>query len=147
MILFFDFRLPGTKKGDLSARASKPQVMVTGLEFSPTGREFAAATTEGLLMYSLDSKMIFDPFELEEDVTPKSTRQMLKDEEYDRALSMALRLNEPDLIREVIEQIPPNQVKRSNARGSSQPYLLAVFGEKYKLIGYPMRFEQFEFKI
>ena len=121
--------------------------MVTGLEFSPTGREFAAATTEGLLMYSLDSKMIFDPFELEEDVTPKSTRQMLKDEEYDRALSMALRLNEPDLIREVIEQIPPNQVKRSNARGSSQPYLLAVFGEKYKLIGYPMRFEQFEFKI
>ena len=115
--------------------------MVTGLEFSPTGREFAAATTEGLLMYSLDSKMIFDPFELEEDVTPKSTRQMLKDEEYDRALSMALRLNEPDLIREVIEQIPPNQVKRSNARGSSQPYLLAVFDEKYELIGYLMKFE------
>merc|ERR1711997_1154985 len=56
-------KLPGTKKGDLSARAGKPQVMVTGLEFSPTGREFAAATTEGLLMYSLDSKMIFDPFE------------------------------------------------------------------------------------
>ena len=44
-------KLPGTKKGDLSARASKPQVMVTGLEFSPTGREFAAATTEGIHSY------------------------------------------------------------------------------------------------
>ena len=106
----FFFRLPGTKKGDLSARASKPQVMVTGLEFSPTGREFAAATTEGLLMYSLDSKMIFDPFELEEEITPKATRLMLREQEYDRALSMALKLNEPDLIREVIEQIPPHQV-------------------------------------
>ena len=84
--------------------------MVTGLEFSPTGREFAAATTEGLLMYSLDSKMIFDPFELEEEITPKATRLMLREQEYDRALSMALKLNEPDLIREIIEQIPPHQV-------------------------------------
>ena len=94
--------------------------MVTGLEFSPTGREFAAATTEGLLMYSLDSKMIFDPFELEEDITPKATRQMLKDEEYDKALSMALRLNEPDLIREVIEQIPPNQIDLLSSRLSEK---------------------------
>ena len=88
----------------------KPQVLVTGLEFSPTGREFSAATTEGLLMYSLESQMIFDPFELEEEITPKSTRDLVRMQEYDRALSMALRLNEGDLIREVIEQIPPAQV-------------------------------------
>ena len=91
--------------------------MVTGLEFSPTGREFAAATTEGLLMYSLDSKMIFDPFELEEEITPKATRLMIREQEYDRALSMALKLNEPDLIREVIEQIPPHQVLFFNVYG------------------------------
>ena len=103
-------RLPGTRKGDFSSRALKPQVMTSGLEFSPTGREFAAATTEGLLMYSLDSQMLFDPFELEEDVTPKATREMVRGQDYDRALSMALRLNEPHLIREVIEQIPHHQV-------------------------------------
>lgn len=94
--------------------------MVTGLEFSPTGREFAAATTEGLLMYSLDSKMIFDPFELEEEVTPKATRGLIKDQEYSRALSMALRLNEPDLIREVMEQIPPYQVDLLTSRLSEK---------------------------
>lgn len=114
------FRLPGTKKGDLSSRAAKPQVMVTGLEFSPTGREFAAATTEGLLMYSLDSKMIFDPFELEEEVTPKATRHLISEQEHHRALSMALRLNETDLIREVIEQIPHSQVDMLTSRLSEK---------------------------
>lgn len=94
----------------MSSRAHRPQVSVGGLEFSPTGREFAAATTEGLLLFSLDSKMIFDPFELEEEVTPKATRNLVRSGEYSRAISMALRLNEPDLIREVIEQIPAVQV-------------------------------------
>ena len=37
-------------------------------------------------------------------------RSMLRDQEYDRTLSMALKLNETDLICEVIEQIPPHQV-------------------------------------
>ena len=104
------FRLPGTRKGDLSSRAHRPQVSVSGLEFSPTGREFAAATTEGLLMFSLESKLIFDPFELDEEATPKATRQYLRQSVYDIALSMALRLNEPDLIREVLEQIPMKEV-------------------------------------
>ena len=83
---------------------------VSGLEFSPTGREFAAATTEGLLMFSLETKLMFDPFELDEEATPKATRQYLRQSVYDIALSMALRLNEPDLIREVLEQIPMKEV-------------------------------------
>jgi periodic tryptophan protein 2 len=53
-------RLPGTKRGDMSSRAHRPEVRVAGLQFSPTGRDFAAATTEGLLIYSLDSKLVFD---------------------------------------------------------------------------------------
>ncbi len=85
---------------------------VSGLEFSPTGREFAAATTEGLLIYSLDSKMLFDPFELEMEITPKFARSLVRSEDYGTALVTALRLNEPDLIREVIEQIPPEQVNK-----------------------------------
>ena len=75
-----------------------------------TGRDFAAATTEGLLLFSLESNMIFDPFELDEDVTPKATRQHVRNSNYNIALSMALRLNETDLIREVMEQIPPEEV-------------------------------------
>ncbi len=111
-MFLFSVRLPGTRKGDLSARSVKPEVHVTSLEFSPTGREFAAATTEGLLVYSLDSRMLFDPFDLEMEVTPKAARSLIREEDYGKALSMALRLNEPDLIREVLEQVPPDQVRQ-----------------------------------
>lgn len=34
------------------------------VRFSPTGLQFAAASTEGLLLYSLDDALIFDPAEL-----------------------------------------------------------------------------------
>ena len=108
--LIYYFRLPGERKGDLSSRSHRPQVLVSGLEFSPTGREFAAATTEGLLLFSLDSKMMFDPFELDEDITPKAAKMHIRNSNYYLALSMALRLNEPDLIRQVMEQIPVNEV-------------------------------------
>ena len=104
-------KLPGTRRGDLSSRALKPEVQVSGLQFSPTGRDFAATTTEGLLIYSLDTKMFFDPFELELEITPASTRNALKSgEDFGRALLMSLRLNEHDLIREILEQIPVNEV-------------------------------------
>ena len=50
--------------------------------------------------------MLFDPFELEIDVTPQATRSAVERKEYGRALSMALKLNQINLTREVIEQGP-----------------------------------------
>ena len=121
-------KLPGSKKNDLSSRSSSQKVIVHSLEFSPTGRDFAAATTEGLLVYSLDSRMTFDPYELEEDVTPKATRSKVQDQDFEVALSMALRLNEIDLIREVIEQIPSSQVQLLTSRLSERfVYFLMKF--------------------
>ena len=121
-------RLPGTKKGDMSSRAHKPEVRVSGLQFAPTGREFAATTTEGLLMFSLDSQQLFDPFELELDVTPMSTRSSLKQHDYGKALFMALKLNQPDLIREVIEQTPVDKDKvLLMANDLSQRYAIKGF--------------------
>ena len=38
---------------------------------SPTGQSWAAATTEGLLLYSLDQGATFDPTNLTEDITPQ----------------------------------------------------------------------------
>ena len=134
-------KLPGSRKGDLSTRSQNQQVVVNGLEFSPTGRDFAAATTEGLLFYSLDSRMTFDPFELEQEVTPKSTRQQVSEENYQSALSMALRLNEIDLIREVVEQIPSVQTDLLSSRLSEKfvYHLLKFIGEEMEMsrhIGY-----------
>lgn len=47
-------RLPGVQKGDMASRNFKPEVKVFSVRFSPTGQSWAAACTEGLLIYSLD---------------------------------------------------------------------------------------------
>lgn len=50
--------------------------------------------------------VVFDPFNLSLEVTPKATRDSLKNEEFSSALIMALKLNEANLVQEVIEKIP-----------------------------------------
>ncbi|KOC66252.1 Periodic tryptophan protein 2 like protein, partial [Habropoda laboriosa] len=66
---------------------------------------WATATTEGLLVYSLDAGLVFDPFQLEVGITPETVKKTLNKKEYAKALMMALRLNEQLLIKCVIENI------------------------------------------
>ena len=107
-----DRSLPGSKRGgDPSARKKMPEVRVTGVAFSPTGRSFCAASTEGLLIYSLDNMPLFDPIDLDLDVTPTSTLHVLeKEKDYLKALVMTFRLNETPLVRTVFEGIPHNDI-------------------------------------
>ncbi|CAH3017559.1 unnamed protein product [Porites evermanni] len=99
--------LPGVLHGDMSSRRTQPEIRVKSLQFSPTGRSWAAASTEGLLVYSLESDIVFDPFQLDCDVTPERTLQASSDNEHTKALIMSLRLNEPHLICQVMEAIKP----------------------------------------
>lgn len=46
------------------------------------GQAWAAATTEGLLIYSLDTGVVFDPFQLEQSITPDSIRKTLQEEDW-----------------------------------------------------------------
>ncbi|KAG8513714.1 Periodic tryptophan protein 2, partial [Galemys pyrenaicus] len=103
--------LPGVKKGDMSARHFKPETRVTSLSFSPTGRCWAATTTEGLLIYSLDARLLFDPFELDTSVTPARIRAALRQRDFTRALLMAVRLNEQALLQEALEAVPWGEVE------------------------------------
>ncbi|EEC00465.1 WD-repeat protein, putative [Ixodes scapularis] len=122
--------LPGVKKGDLSSRGFKPEVRVSGVCFSPTGRSWAAVTTEGVLVYSLDQSLVFDPFELEQNVTPATIRAAAKEKDYARAITTAFRLNEDALTTEVVESVPPESVELV-ARSLPQVYvekLLAFLG-------------------
>jgi periodic tryptophan protein 2 len=107
-----DKSLPGsTRGGDPSARKRIPEVRVTGVAFAPTGRSFCAASTEGLLIYSLDTMPLFDPIDLDLAVTPASTLHVLqKEKDYLKALVMAFRLNEAPLIRQVYEAIPHSNI-------------------------------------
>lgn len=99
-------RLPGVRKGDMATRNFKPEVNVYSVRFSPNAQSWAAATTEGLLIYSLDRGIVFDPLNLSLEVTPKAARESLAKQEYSTAILMALKLNENKLIEEIIEQIP-----------------------------------------
>lgn len=89
-----DRTLPGASRGDPSARRTPLAIRVPAIAFSPNGRGFCAATTEGLLIYSLDTALPFDPFDLDMDVTPANTFDALDRKDYLRALVMAFRLNE-----------------------------------------------------
>lgn len=102
-----DRSLPGSKRGDLSARRSMAEVRVNGVAFSPNGTSFCAASSEGLLMYSLENTIQFDPFDLNMEITPASTLLVLQQEkDYLKALVMAFRLNEAGLIQRVFQAIP-----------------------------------------
>ncbi|XP_063709764.1 periodic tryptophan protein 2 homolog [Culicoides brevitarsis] len=103
-------KLPGVAKGDLAARKFKPEISVYSVKFSPSGQSWSAATTEGLLIYSLDKGVVFDPYYLSLEVTPKSIRECLRNEEYSTSLIMALKLNEQKLIQEIVEKIPHKQI-------------------------------------
>uniref|UniRef100_A0A673A4F7 Periodic tryptophan protein 2 homolog n=1 Tax=Sphaeramia orbicularis TaxID=375764 RepID=A0A673A4F7_9TELE len=102
--------LPGVRRGDMSSRHFKPEIRVSSLRFSPTGRSWAATTTEGLLVYSLDGSMVFDPYDLDLDVTPASIRKQLRLQEWTSAIILAFRLNEKALKQEVLETVPHEQI-------------------------------------
>lgn len=99
-------RLPGVLKGDLGDRNVRPVILVCQLVFSPTMRSFAAATTEGVLIYSLDVSRHFDPYKLAIDVDPVSVRQALRGNNFGTAIVQSIQLNDKFLFKEVIEKIP-----------------------------------------
>lgn len=105
-----DRTMPGASRGGMSTRRRVPEVRVSALAFSPTGRAFCAASTEGLLIYSLDDTVQFDPFDLDLTITPKSALKHFADSDYLQSLIMAFRLNETSLIRGIYEKIPIQDV-------------------------------------
>jgi len=98
--------LPGAKRRDDGSRKSRTEVLTMEVAFSPTGREWATVSGEGLHVYSLDEDMIFDPIALTEAVTPDAVRTNLRKAKYGVALLMSLHLNEFKMIKTVIEDTP-----------------------------------------
>ncbi|KAJ5495301.1 Periodic tryptophan protein 2 [Penicillium diatomitis] len=118
-----DRSLPGAHRGDPGVRSVRPEVRVTSVDFSPSGRSFCAASTEGLLIYSLDTDFVFDPFDLDITITPSTILSTLDaaktaavsgslddDNTFLKAFIMAFRLNESKLLRAVYEAIPPSDI-------------------------------------
>ena len=72
---------------------------------SPAGNEFAISTGEGVSIFS-KNKTSFASIPLNEAATPQNAISKVKNEEFGSALVIALTLNDENLIREIIENIP-----------------------------------------
>mmetsp|Transcript_6250 Transcript_6250/g.22223 ORF Transcript_6250/g.22223 Transcript_6250/m.22223 type:complete len:926 (-) Transcript_6250:29-2806(-) len=105
-----DETLPGVTRGDLSSRKTRPEIRSTCVRFSPTGRAFSAATTEGLMVFTLDESLTFDPFDLDENVTPAAAAKASADGQHTKAVIMALHLNETDVIERALAATPVDAV-------------------------------------
>lgn len=104
-------QLPGAKRAvDPGSRRTRLAVRSKAVVFSPTGRSWAVASSEGLLIYSLNENLMFDPFDLDESITPETIQATRQRHEYSKALLMSLHLNEEKLIHGCVEAVPSENI-------------------------------------
>ena len=105
--------LPGAKTAkNLLQRNTRLAVRIKCVRFSPDGTQFAAATTEGLILYSnkQESEAYFNPFMIDEEVSIDNIIAKVKSEEYLTALMLALRLNMSEVTQTVYKCIPSESI-------------------------------------
>lgn len=88
----------------------RPVIRTKCLRIAPTGRNWAAATTEGVMIYSMDEAFVFDPTDLDIDVTPEAVDKALSEGRPSQALILSLRLNEDTLIKKCIVAVEPSDI-------------------------------------
>ncbi|PWA46085.1 G-protein beta WD-40 repeat-containing protein [Artemisia annua] len=126
-----NYNLPGavTNRG-------RPIVRIKCLRIAPTGCSWAAATTEGVLVYSMDENFIFDPIDLDIDVTPETVEAALGQDQPSRILILSLRLNEDALIKRCNVVVPFKYLKiliqafAANGANTTSAYFFLQIKEK-----------------
>mmetsp|Transcript_13043 Transcript_13043/g.19250 ORF Transcript_13043/g.19250 Transcript_13043/m.19250 type:complete len:929 (-) Transcript_13043:181-2967(-) len=105
--------MDGGKRGMLSRQA----VRATCVRFSPAGKHWAVATPDGVLLYSLDQEGggpaggIFEPFDLDEEISPQAIQRAMEQGEGARAILMSLHLNEQALVAKAVDSVPPDSIE------------------------------------
>jgi periodic tryptophan protein 2 len=106
-----DRSIPGVIKGDPSLRTTRPEVRTTCVKFATNGRSWAASTTEGLLIYTLDAQIYFDPFNLDIDATPANVEKLCKQKKLVQSFVMSLRIGQDDLTHKVLLSVPVEDIE------------------------------------
>lgn len=108
---------------DDSEQIAHVQQGAKAVAFSPTGRAWACLTEEGLLVYTVCDTLLFDPFDLEMDITPDKIRAvMVGERDYLRGMVMALRLNVPAVLEGAWRAVPVAAIEVV-VRGMPSKYL------------------------
>ena len=109
--------------GDLPGTGVKKRAVVRSraIALSPAERQWAAATTEGLLLYSLDDSLVFDPTDLGQDVTPQAVLAASAAGQHLKALLLAVRLRDQQLLKHVLVETPLSEVNFFPSHGISNP--------------------------
>ena len=103
-----DDGIPGAGKGNIKndgSRSTKAEMLTTAVGFSSTGHEWAAATTQGLQIFSLDEGLLFAPTDLDVTITPQTVAAAVKRQEYTLAINMALHLGEPKVLKNAVDAV------------------------------------------
>jgi len=80
---------------------------VFDVQFDPSGRQWACATSGGLFVYSLDANnQDYQPFELDIDISTSTIYNTLVNKQYLKAFVMSLQLNDDTITAKVFESIP-----------------------------------------
>ena len=106
--------MPGVSRDNNTKRKIKIEALVSSIKFSPTGKSFSAATSEGVIVFSNEKAFraidyvggCVDFSQFRADINPESIRSALGMKQFSTALDGALRLKKIDLLTEVIESIP-----------------------------------------
>uniref|UniRef100_A0A1I8FW62 Utp12 domain-containing protein n=2 Tax=Macrostomum lignano TaxID=282301 RepID=A0A1I8FW62_9PLAT len=106
---------------DDAVDSSDARVSVTGVSFSPAGDMFLAACTEGVLLYCSPGSRHLLPSEslvascrrLTLRDTPQTVVESIQAGRFGDALDVALRINQPGLVRQCLEATPTSGENRN----------------------------------
>lgn len=101
----------GRRRADDGSRTTRPTVLTSAVRFSPSGREWAAATTQGLQIFTLDDAMTFAPTDLDIAITPQSISAAISREEFGLAVNMALHLGESDVLKRAVDSVDASSIE------------------------------------
>eukprot|EP00981_Chlorochromonas_danica_P009320 scaffold2613_cov159-Ochromonas_danica.AAC.7 len=93
------------------SRTTRPELLSSMVRFSPSGREWAVASTQGLQVYGLDDDLLFAPLDIDEAMSPQAVYGALDREDYVRALTMALHLGESSVLLPALVAVPQASIE------------------------------------
>lgn len=107
---------PGAPSESLTRRKNLLKTEVKCVQYSPTGRMWAAVTQEGVLLYGegqtlgTDGDLLFDPMNLSVEITPSNAQKAAEEKQYVKALMIALRLSERSVLNKMLETVPVSEI-------------------------------------